>query len=141
MRFLSRLLLVALLIGPSAIEACSPPPPQGGTVDGPANSSVPYYEPSYYAFIGKVLKEAKDPKGNPGLSIQVLDAWTNRQSVGDVITVGVEQWMGCGLTSPMGDPFNPSQYPPGTRLRIVSKDSTLYTWDVKFIMLVLGVAP
>src|SRR4051794_23716178 len=99
MSSLLRLLLAALLMDASATKACSPPPPAGRTVDGPGHSTVPYFEPTYYAFFGKVLNEAKDSKGNPALSVQVLNAWTDRQSVGDIVTVGVEQWMGCDLTS------------------------------------------
>jgi len=70
----------------------------------------------------------------------VLDAWSDRQEVGQVITIGVEQWIGCGLTKPLtGEaPFRPDAYPMGTRLRVISREQTMYTWDVEAGLLVLG---
>ncbi len=40
----------------------------------------------------------------------------------------------------MGKPFDPSAYPVGTRVRIVSEEPSISTWDVRTGITVLGVA-
>ncbi len=120
--------------------ACSPPPPLS-VIEGPNGTLVPNREPSYYAFLGKVVGHTRNGRGVPALSVKVIDAWTTRQRVGEVIVIAVEQWQGCGLPEAMGEPFQPQAYPLGTRLRIVSRESTMFTWDVENGISVLGAAP
>ena len=120
--------------------ACSPPPAIP-VVAGPNGVMLPYQEPSYFAFLGKVVGHEDNAAGVPALAVEVLDAWTARQRRGEIVTIAVEQWQGCGLPKPMGERFQPARYPIGTRVRIVSRESTMYTWDVEVGISVLGVAP
>ncbi|MGI0014247.1 MAG: hypothetical protein ACREBU_12530, partial [Nitrososphaera sp.] len=106
------------------MSACSPPPP-AALIRGPAGSLVPYYGSSYYAFVGRVVGSGKDGEGNLALVVKVVDPCTYRQSVGSKVSVGVGQ--GCGLPAPFGQPFEPSQYPVGTRVRVVARS---LPWDV-----------
>lgn len=122
-----------------AAYACSPPPPVS-LVAGPAGSQVPYYDAEYYAFLGKVMAYGKDPDGNPAVVIEVTDSWTERQSVGSLVTVGVAQWQGCGLPNPMGEPFVAGAYPIGTRVRVAAHSLPILTWDVGTSLSVVGVA-
>lgn len=128
--------LIGLAFASGAL-ACSPPAPLS-TVSGPGGSQIPYQEPTYYAFLGKVVGYKRNAAGDPALSIVVLDAWTNRQVVGETVTIGVARWQGCGLRKPMGERFHPASYPIGTRVRVVSKEDTMFTWDVENGILVLG---
>jgi hypothetical protein len=105
---------------------------------GPEVPQVPYERPAYFAFIGKVLAHTTTDAGDPALSLLVLDAWTERQTQGQEITIGVAQWQGCYLTKPMGERFDPKIYPVGTRLRVITREKTMYTWDVSAAILVLG---
>ena len=136
--FVAAILAMSCFSGP--VQACSPPPALS-TVQGPANTPIAYQDNSFFAFVGRVSGHAQTEHGAPALTIEVLDAWTSRQAIGELVTIGVEQWQGCGLTKPMGEPFDPSQYPIGTRVRIVSRDATMNTWDAKTGILVLGIAP
>ena len=128
--------LSALLATGNAF-ACSPPPPLS-TVEGPNGTMVPYQDPTYFAFLGRIVGHSLTKDGDPALVVLVLDAWTNRQEAGQVLAIGVAQWRGCGLTEPMGEPFHPENYPIGTRVRIVSRDQTMFTWDTDNGILVLG---
>jgi hypothetical protein len=130
-----KLLLLLLLLAAPASFACSPPPVCGLCAEPP---QVPYQRPEYFAFVGKVLAHTRDDAGNPALSLLVLDAWTDRQTAGQTITIGVAQWQGCYLTKPMEEPFDPKIYPVGTRLRVISIRQTMYTWDVDFAFLILA---
>lgn len=134
------IVLLSLWVYVGEAIACSPPPPLS-VVEGPGGTLVPYQEPSYYAFLGKVVGHTRNGQGAPALSVEVIDAWTTRQKIGEVVIIAVQQWQGCGLKKAMGELFQPQAYPLGTRLRIVSRDSTMFTWDVKNGISVLGVAP
>jgi hypothetical protein len=130
-----KLLLMPLLLVAPMSFACGPPPVCGLCAEPP---QVPYQRPEYFAFVGKVLAHTHDDAGNPALSLLVQDAWTDRQTAGQTITIGVAQWQGCYLTKPMGEPFDPKIYPVGTRLRVISVRQTMYTWDVDFAFLILA---
>jgi len=129
--------LITALLATGNAFACSPPAALS-TRDGPNGSRVPYQDPTYFAFLGKVVGHSVTSNGDPALVVQVLDAWTDRQTAGQFLTIGVAQWQGCGLTTPMGEPFHPENYPVGTRVRIVSRDQTMFTWDTENGILVLG---
>src|SRR5690348_15426626 len=120
--------LMVALVTATPTFACSPPPTIWLGENGP---HVPYEHPSFFAFLGKVVGHTSTSDGHPALSLLVLDAWSDRQEVGQVITIGVEQWIGCGLTKPLTgeEPFRPDNYPIGTRLRVISREQTMYTWD------------
>ncbi|MCL1636141.1 hypothetical protein M2650_16080 [Luteimonas sp. SX5] len=131
----SSLCLIALLTVSSPAFSCSPPL---ALWLGPEGPKVPYQYPSHFAFLGKVVGYTTTSTGDPALSLLVLDAWTNRQVEGQVIDIGVAQWQGCNLSKPMGKPFHPETYPIGTRLRIIAREQTMFTWDVDAGILVLG---
>ena len=120
--------LIALIAATQSF-ACTPPPPQA-PIKGTIGAEFAQQNPDYFAFVGKVVGYTSTSEGHPALSIRVLDAWTTRQTVGEVIAIGVAQWQGCGLAKPMGDRFQPGKFPIGSTLRIVSKQQTMYTWDV-----------
>mgnify|MGYP007089896485 CR=1 FL=1 len=106
---------------------------------GEKGPHVPYEHQQFYAFLGKVVGHTTTNSGDPALSIVVLDAWTQRQKEGQLMTIGVAQWIGCGLSDPIDKkPFQPSAYPVGTRLRVISREETMYTWDVALGITVLG---
>ena len=119
--------------------ACSPPPALQSVV-GPDGSSVPYFNEYAFAYVGKVVGYSENEWKDPALDVQVLDAWTPRQKIGDVLKVSVQPWSGCDLPHARGD-FNPSKYPIGTRLRVVTFSGVIATGDAPLALVVLGVAP
>jgi hypothetical protein len=137
LRHSQRFALVVALVTTAPAFACGPPPAIWLGEKGP---QVPYEHPSFFAFLGKVVGHTSTGDGHPALSLLVLDAWSDRQEAGQVITIGVEQWIGCGLTKPLtgSAPFRPDSYPIGTRLRVISEAQTMYTWDVEAGLLVLA---
>jgi len=137
--FLAALFALCVVSG-QPVNACSPPPPMS-VVTGPNGVMLPYQEPSYFAFLGRVVGYAESAAATPALAIEVIDPWTARQRRGEIVTIAVEQWQGCNLSKPMGERFQPAKYPIGTRVRVVSPRSTMYTWDVEVGLVVLGVAP
>ena len=134
-------LLVALLLFANAREVSScTPPTEMQLVPGPAGTPVPWFNEYAYAYIGKVVAYSKDEWGNPALDVQVLDAWTPMQKNGDILKVTVQPWSGCGLPRERGS-FEPSKYPIGTRLRVVTFSRVIASWDAKVALVVLGPAP
>ena len=110
------------------------------TVAGPDGSSVPYFNEYAFAFVGKVVGYSENEWKDPSLNVQVLDAWTPRQRIGEILKVSVQPWSGCDLPRTQGD-FDPSKYPIGTRLRLVTFSTVIASWDEKIALVVLGVAP
>lgn len=109
-------------------------------VEGAAGSPVPCYDSNYYAFIGKVVAQHSGREHGPSLTLEVIDAWTNLQSVGSLVTASVTQWQGCGSPKPMGEPFLPKKYPIGTRVRFVARSLSIHAWDVDVSLSVAGAA-
>ena len=135
-----RALVLAALLASVASHAiaCSPPPPHP-VVEGPTGTLLPRHDASDFAFLGKVVGHTQTAAGVPALAVEVLDPWTARQRRGEIVTIAVDQWQGCNLPRPMGERFQPARYPLGTRVRIVSPESTIYSWDVNTSIAVLGV--
>ena len=139
MRISSLLASCIFLASAQSALGCGPPPKME-LVPGPGGTSVPWFNEYAYAYIGKVVGHSKDESDNPALDVQVLDAWTPVQKNGDVLKVTVQPWSGCGLPRKRGD-FDPSKYPIGTRLRVITFTTVIATWDERVALVVLGSAP
>ena len=121
-------------------HACSPPP-RMELVPGPNGASVPYFNEYAYAFIGKAVGYSQNEWGDPTLDVAVLDAWTPRQRNGDVVKVTVRPWSGCDDKPRARGNFEPSKYPTGTRLRVVTFSPVIDPRDSEIALVVLGLAP
>ena len=133
------LVLCLLLACEQDTLACSPPP-RLELVPGPAGTSVPWFNQYAYAYIGKVVGYSENESKDPALSVQVLDAWTPVQKVGDILKVSVQPWSGCGLPHERGG-FDPAKYPIGTRLRVITFTAVINELDAANALVVLGAAP
>jgi hypothetical protein len=112
------------------------PPPQMHLVPGPAGTEVPYFNDYAYAYIGKVIGYSENQWKHPALDVLVLDAWTPKQKDGDILKVTVQPWS----AAEHGD-FDPSRYPIGTRLRVITFGKEISNWDADIALVVLGVGP
>jgi len=109
-------------------------------VAGPGGASIPYFNEYAFAYVGKVIGYSENEWKDPSLDVQVLDAWTPMQKTGDILKVSVQPWSGCDLPHARGN-FDPSKYPIGTRLRVITFTSVISSDDAALAFVVLGAAP
>jgi hypothetical protein len=129
----------ALFLCARGVSACTPPAAMH-LESGPAGASIPYFNEYAYAYVGKVVGYSENEWKDPALAVEVLDAWTPMQKKGDVLKVSVQPWSGCGLPHARGN-FDPSKYPIGTRLRVITFAKVIDIEDAKLALVVIGVAP
>ncbi|GAC1412332.1 MAG: hypothetical protein NVSMB6_14160 [Burkholderiaceae bacterium] len=110
-------------------------------VGGPNGTLIPYFNDYAYAFIGKVVGYGENEWKDPALDIQVLDAWTSRQKNGDILKISVQPWSGCNDLPRARGNFDPTKYPAGTRLRVITFSPVIASWDSEVALLVLGLPP
>ncbi|MFP7722804.1 hypothetical protein [Lysobacter sp. A3-1-A15] len=136
---ITRAALAALLAATpyAASFACSPPAPLP-LVAGPAGATLPYFDASFVAFVGRVVGHSESADGFPQVEVEVLDPWTPRQASGEIVRISVSTWNGCDRPASPAAAFIPTTYPVGTRLRVVGRTARIFDWDIETSVLVLG---
>lgn len=118
-------LIVAIALAAASWDAhaCSPPPA--------TPVLTPPFDESVYAFEARVIGHIVSAEDGPALVLEVLEALTPRQPASSQLTIRVEQWHGCDMPRPMGQPFDPARFPVGSVVRYAARSLQIYTWDAE----------